>query len=201
MKKLSLIAALGFALAVPTANANLVINGDFEDLGSGSYNGQGWNLFSSIPGWTSGVSGVNLEIGKPSVYGVNGFGEGVMELDSTQNVVATQVLGATPGSYTLSFYYALRQNVDPSSGRLEVWWNGIQVDSLTPSSQNMTAASYTVSLIAGNNTLEFRGAGTSDSYGALIDSVSVVPEPATLLAGALLLLPFGASTLRRIRRA
>ncbi|MGH7972845.1 MAG: hypothetical protein ACREIC_29370, partial [Limisphaerales bacterium] len=39
-------------------------------------------------------------------------------------------------------------------------------------------------------------------WGAVIDNVvlTAVPEPATILAGALLLLPFGASTIRILRR-
>jgi len=43
----------------------------------------------------------------------------------------------------------------------------------------------------------------NDSGGAntyYIDSVVVVPEPTTIVAGALLLLPFGASTLRILRK-
>jgi hypothetical protein len=35
---------------------------------------------------------------------------------------------------------------------------------------------------------------------ANIDSITVVPEPTTMVAGALLLLPFGASTIRRMRK-
>jgi len=39
-----------------------------------------------------------------------------------------------------------------------------------------------------------------DSQGMLYNSLTPVPEPTTLLAGALLLLPFGASTLRLARK-
>lgn len=41
-------------------------------------------------------------------------------------------------------------------------------------------------------------AGDSITY--QIDSVVTVPEPTTMIAGALLLLPFGADTLRILRR-
>src|SRR5205823_2440769 len=37
---------------------------------------------------------------------------------------------------------------------------------------------------------------TAPSKGAIFDRITVVPEPTTLVAGALLLVPFGASTLR-----
>jgi hypothetical protein len=51
--------------------------------------------------------------------------------------------------------------------------------------------------LAGVDTLTFSGSGWKmDNF---IDSVSV-PEPGTMIAGALLLLPFGASTLRFVRK-
>jgi hypothetical protein len=42
---------------------------------------------------------------------------------------------------------------------------------------------------------------TAPSTGAIFDRITVVPEPTTIVAGLLLLLPFGASTLQIIRRA
>ena len=41
---------------------------------------------------------------------------------------------------------------------------------------------------------------TAPSRGAIFDRITVVPEPATVIAGALLLIPFAASTLRLRRR-
>jgi hypothetical protein len=39
------------------------------------------------------------------------------------------------------------------------------------------------------------------SYQGWIDTIAAVPEPTTMIAGALLLLPFGLSTMRRMRKA
>jgi hypothetical protein len=44
------------------------------------------------------------------------------------------------------------------------------------------------------------GADYSDNSGRLDVQLTVVPEPTTMIAGALLLLPFGASTLRILRK-
>ena len=78
------------------------------------------------------------------------------------------------------------------------------MDTLTPSSgQLLTALSMNISLPSGNNTLAFTATGVSgNDETAFIDNVSVsaVPEASTMIAGALLLLPFGASTLRILRR-
>jgi hypothetical protein len=42
--------------------------------------------------------------------------------------------------------------------------------------------------------------GQGNNYGTMTVTFAPVPEPATLISGALLLLPFGASTLRILRR-
>jgi hypothetical protein len=42
--------------------------------------------------------------------------------------------------------------------------------------------------------------GDAGPFGLRAESLTVVPEPTTMIAGALLLLPFGASTLRVLRR-
>jgi len=51
----------------------------------------------------------------------------------------------------------------------------------------------------------FSGPGSSyatriSSYQNWIDTTAAVPEPTTMLAGTLLLLPFGASTIRVLRK-
>ena len=206
MNKLPLAIVAASMAAAVSANANLVLNGGFET--HDAYNGSNWNYFyggagNSVANWSSGSPGVPLEVGQPSVYGVSGVGLGnaVMELDTTHNVIATQVLAPTPGTYTLSFLYGLRSGVNPASGTLNVYWNNVLVASLSPTSTVMGGTSYTINAIAGNNTLSFQGTGIDDSYGALIDNVDVsaVPEPSTVIAGALLLLPFGTSALRILR--
>jgi hypothetical protein len=69
----------------------------------------------------------------------------------------------------------------------------------TPIGFNVTAGTqYTVDLDVFNI-----GQSSGNPTGANVEftgDVSVVPEPATLISGALLLLPFGASTLRILRK-
>ena len=48
--------------------------------------------------------------------------------------------------------------------------------------------------------IAFLGEGPDNQKYIGLDNVSVVPEPTTMVAGALLLLPFGASTLRILRK-
>lgn len=176
------------------AKANLVVNGSFEQHdpfpnGQWSYFGGGLNTLQ-VPGWSSNASNIPLEVGRASVYGVTGqAGLDVMELDSTRNVAATQVLATPGGLLDFSFLYAARAGRVGSS-TFSVYWNNQLVGNFAPNSTVMTSYSGQLTSI-GNNTLQFVGTGTSDSYGALIDNVSLtpVPEPSTYVAGVLLLLP------------
>jgi hypothetical protein len=47
---------------------------------------------------------------------------------------------------------------------------------------------------------EFANGSIQDTYSQNIQVLAPVPEPTTMIAGALLLLPFGASTLRILRK-
>ena len=196
-KTLKIFAAAGCLLAsAVSANANLIVNGSFEDPAFGP-GGPTWGLYTQIPGWTS--SGPNIEIGTAATYGVTGQdGNNVMELDSTGNVEVSQIL-TTPGEYVLSFLFAQRSGVSTTSGSFEIWWNGVSIVSLAPTSTLM--ALYTASVSAtGQDTLTFKGTGTSDSYGALVDDVQLnrVPDASStlaLLGGVLVMI--GAAARRR----
>lgn len=167
-------------LGTASASQAGIINGSFEDLrkqnGEAQSFGSGnWGLFTEVMGWTS--TGPNIEIGLGSVYGVTGYaGQNVLELDSTANAVVSQIVAAPGGQYTLSFLAALRNNVAPGSGLFNVYWNDVLVDSYAPLLSSMTTYSKVVTA-AGTNTLRFEGAGTSDSYGAIIDDVQLTSVP------------------------
>ena len=55
---------------------------------------------------------------------------------------------------------------------------------------------------AANTTLSFAGVSANNRAYVGLDNVSLtaVPEPTTMIAGALLLLPLGVSTLRLLRK-
>ena len=177
-------ATLGALSIGSSANANLVVNGGFESPAVSS-----WGLSNTIPGWTS--TGAQIEVGRGTVYGVTGFEAlNVLELDSTANSTVSQTLSLASGSYDLSFLYGRR--VSGMSGKpadtadFDVLWNGSSIFATTPTTGAMAVHSMSVIALAGDNTLSFRGRGTSDSYGAIIDNVqlnaSPVPEPASLAA-------------------
>jgi hypothetical protein len=173
---ISLVAVAGAANAV-----NLVNNGSFES--HPAFNHGSWGLYSSVTGWTAEAD--LIEIGTAGTYGVTGQdGLDVLELDANHNAKVSQTMSLGAGVYDLDFLIARRSGRAASSLALDVLWNDAVIASLTPLSTAMEAHHYSVTSTGGNNKLSFRGMGTDDSFGALVDNVKVqaVPEPSSIAA-------------------
>ncbi len=154
-------------------------------LGTGWHDGNTspWNLGSSgLPAsgfWDLGASGsITLSLAVDGVHSLHVFqwvAPGVY--DGTLSYTVTQ-----GGNQVASgFLGAIAQITTPSpSGAPGAWWEyGVYLGSLVP-----------------GETIEVQaGAG-----GAIIDRLTLVPEPATLIAGAVLLIPFAFSTWPILRR-
>ena len=178
--KLYLFAAL-CALSV-TAQANLLVNGDFEDpnLSSGS-----WQVFSSIDGWAT-TSGAGIEVQNNTVVTAQS-GSQYVELDSYNNSAMKQSLVTQSGQqYQLSFYYRPRTNAGSNDNGINVYWNGTEVLSLVDqlASQYDDWRLFTVAFTGTGlaSDLVFSAEGNSNSLGGFIDNVvafASVPEPAT----------------------
>lgn len=81
--------------------------------------------------------------------------------------------------FTLSFKYSCRPNVAFQSCLGEVLWNNVIIKTIMPNDYIFHTFSIKVASLVGKNSLQFVGAGTSDSYGLLIDDVSLVRDGTT----------------------
>jgi hypothetical protein len=173
MKKLLLpLFMVAFVLgSAARSEANLIVNGSFEDPVQSS-----WNLYGDIAGWTAG-GGDPIEIGLGEIYGVSGFdGANVLELDSTANATVSQTVTiAQAGIYQLSFLAALRAGVDASSQGFNVaLGNLLTFIAPPPGSTALAPYVFNINVAApGTYALSFTGTGTSDSFGTLIDDVQL----------------------------
>ncbi|SEW18257.1 VPLPA-CTERM protein sorting domain-containing protein [Cognatiyoonia koreensis] len=111
--KTTLLAATTAVLAT-AGSAATITNGSFEDIGSGTLNNSGWNIFASVPGWTGHP---NIEIQSDKTLGSIDAQDGdyYAELDTNQNSTISQDLFLGAGSYILSFYYSPRVNATPTT--------------------------------------------------------------------------------------
>ncbi len=148
---------------------NLVVNGSFEDP---NLPGGTWSIFTSITGWTSDI-GDGIEVEDNAVMAADD-GQQLVELDSNNNSNMWQdVATGGTGSFQLSFAYTPRPGVSSASNPVEVWWNGVLLDTLTGNVAGWNTFTYNVSGAGATTRLEFRAVGVSDSLGGFIDDVKV----------------------------
>jgi hypothetical protein len=215
--------------AVPrrAAGQNLLTNGDFSDIGTVTLN-NGFAAVGSgglIPGWTTVVGSAN----NANVYVAQAnsgagwipnpeSGPYSIQLDSTSNDALgtsssiAQTVRLTAGqSYLLSFWFTTEVKANLAS-IIQVTVVGSRLNSTnsytTTAAANITQANavwvhvtQTITAVRnGNVTFTFADISTSDSN-ASVDNISLtlVPEPATCVAGALVLGYFGLCARKRSR--
>jgi choice-of-anchor C domain-containing protein len=202
------LCAVGFALAATSSYANLVIDGNFALPDGG-------DSFVTVnkDGYIGGSDAWKVTQGSVDVIG----GYWVSSIPSDQSV---DVAGNTSGkieqtihfptttTYRLTFDLAGNPDGAPTTKKVEVTFGG-QVETYSfnvpagASHENMgwMPQSWALTIASGSSLLAFEDKSET-AYGAAIANVSVtaVPEPTTMIAGALLLLPFGVSTFRMLRK-
>ena len=160
---LALLCTAGFA------QANLITNGDFETLPAGQNLTSGaWNTYSTLPGWTLYTGETEVQYG---MFGGNNPTKYV-ELDAHRNVIMGQSVSLTSGSMAVSI-----GNFKYETAALGSQWATL-------------STSFVYSGTSPSAMLLLSGTGNSDSYGALVDNVSLVQTKAapTPIPGAVWLL-------------
>ena len=149
---------------------NLIVNGSFENPDVAS-----WGAFSSISGWTASSGSVEV-MDNNNGSGTASDGQQFLEMDAGWSVdgIYQDVQTEAGQSYMLSLDIAARSGAALSTNTVQVYWNGTLVDTIDPASVAWETHTLTVVGTGGNDRLEFREpSGDNDSYGGLIDNVSL----------------------------
>jgi hypothetical protein len=217
LSKIALLAGAG-ALVANHASANLIVNGDFSAGNTGFTSGYGYT--SVAGGLATGGEGAGeglYAIGtNPNFYhsafvtqGDHTTGTGNMMIVNGSGVANKTVWSGTvapPLTVGAEYQFtAWVMNVYPDSpANLKFSFGGNSLGTFSPTG-NGVWQEFTANFIA-----------TADQSTGLVDlnlvafgndfalddlSLVAVPEPTTIIAGALLLLPFAASTVRIFRKA
>lgn len=223
MKRSVAIAGAAFLASTLTAGAATVQNGSFEidpgrisdgvgDHGKGAtfadmpVSGKSWGIWQdTFPGWdTDDTNGVEIQTGR--TLGLTPYdGLYYAELDSRNNSSIAQDLWLSAGRYELEFAYAPRSS-DPGTNGITFGLDGIFTDTVTGPGGEFVRKEWSLVTVgfmvdtAGSYSLFFKADGQSNSYGGLIDDISVAPVPIPA-AGFLLLGGLGGlGALRRWQR-
>ena len=163
----------GDDMLVGDGTGNMLINGSFEadHIAAGS-----WAPSATLTGWTAASGDFetwnHLTVGGHTYIASDGVQS--IELDSGMGVDSfyQDVQTVSGEQYSLSFDAAMRADAPSTSGTIEVYWNGHQIDSFDPTSTSWATHSYTVTGDGGLDRLTFSEvAADNDSLGGLIDNV------------------------------
>lgn len=201
---------------LPSATANLVRNGSFEDplltnlaAGFDTYLGG-----QTIGGWTVGGGSVDVVGDNPLswVHWPAASGHQSLDLNGTERGWIHQDFTTVPGEeYNLRFALCSNPLSAPWTVTMDFLWNGTVVDSLSVQRTGSVAApgwtyvDYTVTAPTAHARLTFESLVSGYTGGAVIDDVTVnpvrqlVPDSSHPLVMALLLVPVAFHRMRRLR--
>jgi hypothetical protein len=209
MKRILMVVLSTCVLAGLSANAIVVPNSTFEttsaSTGSGAAN---WTGVNTSGGNTLGdVSGLGVGssfgeeffqggTGQPTINNMPGVNGGGISLTSaTMYQVSFWAMDLTSSGASGHFTVEL----DAAGDQIQAVASGATIGSYTQYILN-----FTVSVADENESknLMFSWQGTGDGLldNVTVSAVSAVPEPGTLIAGLLVLLPSGVSTLQILRK-
>ena len=128
----------------------------------------GWQIYKSMPEWEIN----ELEKGIGNIYNKAWGQTQVIELDGNQNNFMRQKLNLKKGKYVIEIKYAARVGHAPTSA-MSISWNGKAAKQIASIDQLIHVESIEVEAVDGENVIEIRGEGKSDSLGMTVAYVKL----------------------------
>lgn len=169
----------GDAYGLVATGANLIVNGSFETAGTIVGSGGWGRAVSSMPGWTisssqaveqvySGFAGIAATDGSYWLDMDAGGGAG-------SNADISQTIAGLDAGDTLLLLFDHANRTSAANGAFEVYWNGGLIATIDQTGTTMVTTSFSVTAIAGDNVLRFKGLGNEDNTGASLENVRLYP--------------------------
>lgn len=211
--------ALGLLCSISAAKGNLILNGSFESGGFVDNTGQdtmnlapgstaitGWTVTSAYLAWIGPSNPFQLSASDGSYFlDLSGYHDnqpygGVAASTAVATAIGQQYnvafdLGSDVGYDTVPPSVQISLNGNPATGTFVA-------GPVANAHNRWETFNFTFTATSASTIIAFNGVGADNQKYIGLDNVIVspIPEPTTMIAGALLLLPFGASTLRNLRR-
>lgn len=201
MKKLVILAVTVAACTTWHANATLITFDDLTDNGSGTpiangYAGLNWNNFYVLN---------TVDYGVPSGYlaGMVSANNVAFNAYGNEAIISDSVFTLNSAYLTAAWNDNLQVEVKGYNGVNLLYDNTYTLSSTAPTLINFNYVGVddvTFDSSGGTQNPNYAGSGPHFAMDNMTINATAVPEASTMLAGALLLLPLGASTLRILRR-
>lgn len=195
----------GFESGVPGNKKGLNNGALFANLNT---SGPSWDRWLAINGWRR-TYGSGIEVQSNRTLSTIDAQEGThyVELDSNSNSGMKQTLNLGVGDYVLKFWYSPRTPQANTNG-IEYAVGSLTGGYVTTNKPTGAVVGVWTEIISkfrvgtrGSYDLNFSATGLSDSYGGLIDNVSVAPVPLPAAGLGLMAALGGLASLKRRRKA
>lgn len=186
------VAGILHIASLQNASAAVLIPGKVDMVGTGSLND---SSLIAATGFSS--FGPATVIPTPNGAFIGTAGSAVTFTPFMWNPQSTPVVplwSFVSGGWTYTFELSEITFVSQNAAFVNLAGNGVLNITGLGSPYEATPASWTFTITSAGADLDFR-------FGFVSSNAAVVPEPSTIVAGALLLLPFGVLTIGRLRNS
>lgn len=161
--------------ATSTSTLDLTVN-EVTDVEGAKFSGSWGRIDATDIGWQTDNSGGKIEVGKETTYGGSDSSNVIIEIEGDKGDQSNlyKDFDTEAGEIVeISFDYSARGGYGGENSEVEVYWDGVLIDTITPGdSFGWENHTYEVEGTGDSTRLEFQATDTN-SVGGLLDNIQV----------------------------